>query len=114
PDRATPVRVAAEERRRRLRGLVVDARRCAVHDELERESLVVARERAQAVRREKLVFVEDARKDPLEPVGRDDAEQAPSIGAARERVRDLRLLPLESVELVSERRDALELLGTDL
>ena len=75
---------------------------------------MVARERAQAVRREKLVFVEDAGEHPLETVGRDDCEHASSVGGACERARELRLLSLESVERISERCEALELLGADL
>src|SRR5579884_360140 len=58
PDGAAPVRVAAEERRGRLRRLVVERRVVAVELEPQRVREVALRERAQAVVGEELVLVQ--------------------------------------------------------
>ena len=62
PDRTAPVRVAAEHRGRGLGRLVVDRRLVPTHVEVERVLEVPARDRAEPVRREKRVLVEQPLK----------------------------------------------------
>src|SRR6266511_514211 len=74
PHRSAPVRVAAEEARRRLRGLVVHAVVRAVHPEDVGVVLVVARQRADTVGREELRFVQHEAEDPGQLLARHDRQ----------------------------------------
>src|SRR6266545_3268925 len=74
PHRSAPVRVAAEEARRRLRGLVVHAVVRAVHPEDVGVVLVVARQRADTVGREELLFVQHEAEDPGQLLARHDRQ----------------------------------------
>ena len=74
PDRAAPVRVAAEQVRRRLARLVVDRRGDALDLDLERLVEVAPRQRAQPVRRQERVLGQHLAEDPLELDRRQQAE----------------------------------------
>ena len=117
PDGAAPVRVAAEEAARGLRGLVVEARRHAVDRDVERVRLVIARERAQAVVREELRRVEHRREQPAQALLVDDREHPPAGVLRRLHVLDdlERLTPVrrEPVDAARELGEAREDLGPE-
>ena len=81
-----PVRVAAEERRGRLAGLVVEHEALAVEREDERIGRVPLRQRANAVRAEEPVLVEHVRQDAPELVRIDEREAQPLLDAAMREV----------------------------
>ena len=66
PHRPAPVGIAAEEPAVRLARRVGDAMHLALEIQLKGIVGVVPRERADAVRREKLVFIEDIAEHALE------------------------------------------------
>ena len=76
PDRSAPVRVAAEQARRRFAGLVVDLRGQPAELELERGVAVALRQRAQAVRRQEPVLGQHLGQQAPEADRRDDADLA--------------------------------------
>ena len=75
PDRTAPVGVAAEQAGRRLAGLVVDRRGDAPDRHAERLVAVAPRQRAQAMRRQERILVEDLAEHAFERDGRQEAEQ---------------------------------------
>ena len=88
PDRAPPVRVAAEHPGRRLGRLVIDRRVHARNVEDERLLGVDARDGPETVIGEELLLVEEPREEPQHPSDADDAEQqAPVVGPAARRMR---------------------------
>src|SRR5437879_103663 len=83
PDRASPVRVAAEEPGRGLAGLVGDPFRDPVAGEPVRVIAVVRGERADAAGGEELLFVEHPRQHAPEPLAGHEGEKAPlAVGRA--------------------------------
>src|SRR5579884_4344690 len=74
PDGPAPIRVSAEEAGGRLGRLVAERRRDTVHRDLQRMVGVIARERADPVRRQELALVEQHGQEPPQPVDVDDRE----------------------------------------
>src|SRR5262249_2643371 len=68
PDRASPIRVAAEQVRAGLRRLVVDAVLASVHLQRVRTIFVCARESAYTIRRKELVLVQHHLQDLAQSV----------------------------------------------
>ncbi len=82
PHRPAPVRVAAEERRGRFAGLVVEHEALAVERQDERIGRMPLRQRADAVRAQEPVLVERMREDAPELVRIDEREAQPLLDAA--------------------------------
>src|SRR5262245_31106604 len=82
PDRAAPVRVAAEHRRRRLRGLVVDP---GARHPLQRVRvvLVALRDGAKPVRRDERRLVDERPKRPAQLLRVDDRDEHAAFLAER-------------------------------
>ena len=75
PHRSAPIGVAAVDRRRGLRGLVVDAVLLAIEIDLVRRSLESLRHRAQAVRRQHRVLAQHLEQHASQAIGVDDREE---------------------------------------
>ena len=111
PHRPAPVRVAAEQPGRRLARRVVDAHVHAGEVRATNGSLAVAGgDRADAVRREQLVLVEQPVEDAGQPLRADDGQQ-PALGAVPQVAMvdvagELRAVLDEPVEVGGERRAA--------
>ena len=90
PDRAAPVRVAAEHARVGLGRQVADVVSLIAHVEHERMVGVVPRERSNPMRAEKFVFVEHLREHPPKLVFVEDGGELPAGIAFAERVVNVR------------------------
>src|SRR5438874_8786210 len=77
PDRSTPVRVAAEEIRRRLGGLVADFVPRAIYLQLVRLVAVLGRDGANAEGRQELAFVEHDLEHASEAIRVENCQQPP-------------------------------------
>src|SRR5437773_4172519 len=112
PERAAPVGVAAEERGRGLGGLVAHAMLHAIHGQHVGMRAVVARQRADAVRRQELVAIEHVAQHARELRSIDDREQ-PADAAAGDGLRvevgaELRPIVDEPLQATHEARQPID------
>src|SRR2546423_8218885 len=82
PERTAPVRVAAEQAARAFARRIIDAELLAARAEDEGMVPVGARDGAEAIRREKLGFVEQVAKHPCQPLARRDCQEAVRVHLA--------------------------------